>query len=102
MLNRWTPTHTNTIIPRAIHNYSRYGPGDVDAYVQNASFLRMSVLSLSYTLPKSVRKNVLDNARIYVTGSNLWLITKDKGYDPETGDGFPNTKSVTVGLNLSL
>lgn len=102
MLNRWTPTNTNTIIPRAIHNYSRYGPGDVDAYIQNASFLRMSVLSLSYTLPKSVRKNVFDNARIYVTGSNLWLITKDKGYDPETGDGFPNTKSVTVGLNLSL
>jgi len=102
MLNRWTPTNTNTIIPRAIHNYSRYGPGDVDAYIQNASFLRLSVLSLSYTLPKAVRKNVFDNARIYVTGSNLWLITKDKGYDPETGDGFPNTKSVTVGLNMSL
>jgi hypothetical protein len=62
----------------------------------------MSVLSLSYTLPKKAAKNMFDNARIYVTGSNLWLITKDKGYDPETGDGFPNTKSVSVGLNLSL
>lgn len=102
LLNAWTPTHTNTNIPRVLHNYTRYGPGDVDAFIQNASFLRMSVLSLSYTLPKSIRKNIFDNARIYVTGSNLWLITKDKGYDPETGDSFPNTKSVTVGLNLSL
>jgi len=102
MLNRWTPAHTNTNIPRAVYGIPRFGVGDVDLGVQNASFLRMSVLSLSYTLPKSVRKNVFDNARIYVTGSNLLLITKDKGYDPETGDGFPNTKSVTVGLNLSL
>jgi hypothetical protein len=62
----------------------------------------MAVLSLSYTLPKMAKGNVFDNARIYVTGSNLLLFTKDKGYDPETGDAFPNTKSVTVGLNLSL
>jgi len=102
MLNRWTPTHTNTNIPRALHGGSRFGIGDTDLGIQDASFIRMSVLSLSYTIPKSVRKNVFDNARIYVTGSNLWLITRDKGYDPETGDGFPNTKSVTVGLNLSL
>jgi TonB-linked SusC/RagA family outer membrane protein len=102
MLDRWTPAHTNTNIPRALHGGSRFGIGDTDLGIQDASFIRMSVLSLSYTIPKSVRKNVLDNARIYVTGSNLWLITKDKGYDPETGDGFPNTKSVTVGLNLSL
>lgn len=102
MLNRWTPTHTNTDIPRAFHGGSRFQPGDVDKYIQNASFLRMSVLSLSYTLPKKANKNMFDNARIYVTGSNLLLLTKDKGYDPETGDSFPNTKSVTVGLNLSL
>lgn len=102
MLNRWTPTHTNTKIPRAVYGIARFGVGDTDLGIQDASFLRMSVLSLSYTLPKSVRKNVFDNARIYVTGSNLWLITRDKGYDPETGDGFPNTKSVTVGMNLTL
>jgi len=102
MLNRWTPTNTNTIIPRAVHGGARFGPGDVDKYVQNASFLRMSVLSLSYTLPKKAAKNMFNNARIYVSGSNLMLLTKDKGYDPETGDSFPNTKSVSVGLNLSL
>jgi hypothetical protein len=102
MLNRWTPTHTNTNIPRAVYGIPRFNVSDVDLGVQNASFLRMSVLSLSYTLPKKAAKNMFDNARIYVTGSNLLLLTKDKGYDPETGDGFPNTKSVSIGLNLSL
>lgn len=102
MLNRWTPTHTNTNIPRAVYGIPRFNVSDVDLGVQNASFLRMSVLSLSYTLPRMAKGNIFDNAKIYVTGSNLWLLTKDKGYDPETGDGFPNTKSVTVGLNLSL
>ncbi len=102
MLDRWTPTHTNTNIPRAVYGIPRFNVSDVDLGVQNASFLRMSVLSVSYTVPKKGKANVFDNARIYVTGSNLLLLTKDKGYDPETGDGFPNTKSVTVGLNLSL
>ena len=103
MLNRWTPEHTNTNIPRAVYGISRFGYGDVDLGVQNASFLRMSVLSLSYTIPASVRhKMFLDNARIYITGSNLLLFTKDKGFDPETGDSFPNTKTISCGLNLSL
>ena len=102
MNNRWTPGHTNTKIPRAVYGIARFSVSDVDLGVQDASFLRMAVLSLSYTLPKMTKGNVFDNARIYVTGSNLLLFTKDKGYDPETGDAFPNTKSVTVGLNLSL
>src|SRR5260221_14638222 len=102
MLDRWPPTHTHTNIPRAVCGIPRFNVSDVDLGVQNASFLRMSVLSVSYTVPKKGKANVFDNARIYVTGSNLLLLTKDKGYDPETGDGFPNTKSVTGGLNLSL
>jgi len=44
----------------------------------------------------------METARIYVTGTNLLLFTKDKGYDPETGDGFPNFKQVVVGLNIGL
>lgn len=103
MLNRWTPTHTNTNIPRAVYGGGRFTVSDVDLAIQDASFLRMAVLSLSYTIPKRVNgKAIFDNARIYVTGSNLLLFTKDKGYDPETGDNFPNTKTFSMGLNLSL
>ncbi|HEY6900284.1 MAG TPA: SusC/RagA family TonB-linked outer membrane protein, partial [Puia sp.] len=40
MLNRWTPTHTNTNIPRALHGGTRYGIGDTDLGIQDASFIR--------------------------------------------------------------
>lgn len=103
MLNRWTPQHTNTIIPRALYGITRFNPGDVDAYLQNASFLRLSTATLSYTLPAKAASSIkLSNARFYVTGTNLLLLTKDKGFDPETGDGYPNFKSIVVGLNIGL
>lgn len=103
LLNRWTPQNTNTDVPRAVYGIARYGMGDVDLALQDASFLRMSVLTLSYSLPKTILSSMhFTNARFYVSGNNLLLFTKDKGYDPETGDGYPNFKQVTVGLNLSL
>jgi TonB-linked SusC/RagA family outer membrane protein len=103
LLDRWTPTNTNTNVPRAVYGIPRYNIWDVDLAVQDASFLRLALFSLSYNLPQKTAKSIfLDNARFYVTGSNLLLFTKYKGYDPETGDNYPNSKTITVGLNISL
>jgi hypothetical protein len=77
--------------------------GDVDLALQDASFLRLSYITLSYNLPqKTATAMRFTNARIYVSGNNLLIFTKDRGYDPETGDGYPNASQLTVGLNLSL
>jgi len=89
-------------VPRAVYGIPRFNYGDVDLGIQNSSFLRLSVLSLSYTLPSNTLHNILSNARLYFTGSNLLLITKDKSYDPETGDYYPNSKTYTLGISLSL
>lgn len=102
LLNRWTPTNTNTTVPRAVYGIPRFNYGDVDLGIQNSSFIRLSVLSLSYSLPSKVLHSALSNARIYVTGSNLLLITKSKTYDPEKGDYYPNSKTISAGISLSL
>ncbi|HTF28302.1 MAG TPA: TonB-dependent receptor [Flavitalea sp.] len=103
LLNRWTPQNTNTNVPRAVYGIARYGMGDVDLALQDASFLRLSYITLSYNLPQKTASAMrFTNARIYVSGNNLLIFTKDKGYDPETGDGYPNASQLTVGLNLSL
>jgi TonB-linked SusC/RagA family outer membrane protein len=106
LLNRWTPTHTNTDIPRVIGNtsYNRFNPSDLDYAIQKASFLRLSALTLSYTLPESkVNAWKLNNLRLYVTGSNLFCITPYKGMDPETGDyGYPPVKMFVFGLNVGF
>lgn len=106
LLNRWTPQNTNTNIPRVIANtsYNRYNPSDLDYAIQNASFLRLSALTLSYNLPeKMLGQWKLNNLRVYATGSNLFCITKYKGMDPETGDyGYPPVKMYVFGLNVGF
>lgn len=106
LLNRWTPEHTNTTVPRVIGNtsYNRFNPSDLDYAVQNASFLRLSALTLSYTLPEKMLSSwKMNNLRLYATGSNLFCITKYKGMDPETGDyGYPPVKMYVLGLNVGF
>lgn len=102
LLDRWTPEHTNTLIPRVAYGESVYSYGSVDLGVQDASFLRLSTCTFSYTFDKKLRPFFLDNLRLYVSGTNLLLWTKDKGFDPETGDDYPNFKSIVVGLNVSF
>lgn len=103
MLNRWTPENTNTNIPRAYSDGGRYSMGELDWAIQDASFFRLSDLTLSYTLPKSIlTKAKLDNFRVYVTGNNLVLFTPYKGYDPESGDWYPASRMYIVGVNMSF
>ena len=103
ILNRWTPENTNTLIPRAYHAFSGFGYGSTSLCLQDASFFRLSSATLAYTFHrKLINKIYLDNLRIYFTGSNLFTATKYKGFDPETGDWYPNTRMYVVGLNISF
>lgn len=103
MNNRWTPENTNTNIPRAYYGGGRFGAGDTDWGVQNASFLRLNALTLSYTFnQKLTQKYKLNNLRLYTTASNLFTVTKYKGYDPVAGDDYPNARMFVFGLNVGF
>ena len=100
ILNRWTPENTNTLIPRAYHAFSGFGYGSTSLCLQDASFFRLSSATLAYTFPRKLINKIY--LRIYFTGSNLFTATKYKGFDPETGDWYPNTRMYVVGLNISF
>ncbi len=104
MLDRWTPEHTNTTIPRATYDASiRYGAGETSWGIQDASFLRLASLTLAYDVPKPIINRVgITNLRIYTTGNNLTTWTKYKGYDPENGDWYPTARMFVLGLNLGF
>lgn len=103
MLDRWTPENTNTNIPRATRSSGRYGVWETDWSVQDASFLRLSALTLAYTFPGAIIERAkLNNVRIYFTGSNLFVATKYKGYDPEGGDSYPMSRMFVTGINVSF
>jgi TonB-dependent starch-binding outer membrane protein SusC len=94
-LNRWTPTNTNTTVPRA--NVNR--PRELyDVHVEDGSYIRLQSLSLAYKLPSSLIKNA-ESARIIVTGQNLLTWTDYTGFDPEVNSfgGDARARGVDLG-----
>lgn len=104
MLDRWTPTNTNTTIPRATYDNSiRFSSGETSWGIQNASFLRLSTLTLAYDFPKTLAgKAGMENLRVYTTGNNVFLLSDYKGYDPENGDNYPTARMFVFGVNFSF
>lgn len=77
--------------------------------VEDASFLRMKTISLSYTVPRRIlnKTNFFGSARFFFTGRNLLTFTNYTGQDPEVDTNLvygrnPNTRQVSFGLNLSF
>lgn len=103
LLNRWTPENTDTNVPRAYSDGGRFNIWDVDWAVQDASFLRISEISLSWAVPRSWLSRIhIDGLRLYVTGNNLFTFTKYKGYDPDSGDWYPSSRQLVFGTNISI
>lgn len=103
MMNRWTPENTDTNIPRAYSDGGRYGLGEMDWAIQDASFFRISNVTLSYSLPKKwINTIYMSNLRLYTTLNNPLVFTNYKGFDPESGDWYPSSKTVVFGLNLAF
>jgi hypothetical protein len=132
VLHRWEKPGDVTDIPKAMYgsgspagsvpNYSISS-----RWVESGSFLRFRQITLAYNLNKKWIKGAgLSGLRLYVTLQNMFIITGYKGYSPElnvattsnvvsagttanlaTQQGFdhgtyPQAKSITFGLNVSL
>jgi len=81
-LNRWTPNNPSDKYPSFVHPLAQ-GQKSVNSYtVEDASYVRLKTVKLSYSLPKSVLKNFMRSATVYVTGQNLYTITDYTGIDP--------------------
>jgi len=95
VLDAWTPTNTNTDIPRAISGDPNNNARVSDRFIESGSYLRLKNLSVGYTIPMTTwtHGNVRD-VRIYVSGQNLLTFTKYSGYDPEVGAYTPLVNGV--------
>ncbi|RZJ38944.1 MAG: TonB-dependent receptor [Chryseobacterium sp.] len=111
--DRWTPTNPSNEVPRA----SSSPLGIVsERYVEDASFLRLKLITLGYTLPKSVSKKLgTKSVKFYVSAENLITWTKYTGYDPEVSSyeqnnlypgidfgSYPNSRTFISGLNVTF
>lgn len=75
-------------------------------WLRNGSFLRLKTAELGYTFPKKwTDKIFLGNIRIYLSGSNLFVLSVFKDWDVEmAGDGlgYPLQRIVNIGLNINF
>jgi len=112
MFNRWTPTNTNTNIPALgyqIQSQSINNGNYVDFYLTDASYFSLRNITLGYTLPKNwLKKAGIERLRVYLTGDNIWLQSKRKGFDPRlyfdgtTNFSYSALSTYSIGLNLTL
>lgn len=76
-----------------------------DKYIQNAAYLRVKNVTLSYSFPSSLlRKVALDQLRLYVSVENLATFTSlPKGYDPESLSwSYPFYRTWSVGASITF
>jgi TonB-linked SusC/RagA family outer membrane protein len=116
VLNHWTPTNTNTDIPRPVRNDPNGNNRFSNRWVEDGSYVRLKNLTVAYNFPTTLTKHAaIQNLRLYVTGQNLITWTKYLGYDPEvSADPFsstsfgrdygvyPQSRTYTIGLNANF
>ncbi len=112
---RWQKPGDITDVPRPdgvnVNNYRDGG----SRWLEDGSFLRLRSLNLSYNLPKEIaRKLRADGLKVYVNGTNLFLLTKYTGLDPESSASSeqnaqgidlgtpPQPRSYQVGISVTL
>lgn len=134
--DRWTPEHQNTDVPAlyaasyretyrnnwdAAHPDNHFvstitfptsGDNINERWIENGSYIRLKNLTLGYTFDKI---SVFEHIRVYLTATNLFTITKYKGFDPEvssfTGsdaqlgtdfNSYPSSRVISLGVNINL
>jgi iron complex outermembrane receptor protein len=104
------PDAINT--PESIGNPNRFS----DKFIEDGSFFRLSNLTIGVNIP-TANIDWLKGLRIYVTGTNLFLITNYSGYDPDVNTdasyndiqsmgidytNYPKARTFMAGLNVTF
>jgi len=112
VLNAWSPTHTNTSIPRVSASDANGNFGNTsDFYIEKGSYLRIKNVTLGYTLPAALTSRYkVNSVRAYITANNLLTFTGYSGFDPEVGMDqygidlarYPQARSFIFGLSVNF
>ncbi|MBD0835379.1 TonB-dependent receptor [Aestuariibaculum suncheonense] len=107
-LDYWTPDNTDAYYGRIYANAQEaHGVNQrvQTKFLQDASYLRVKNITLSYKLPKNIIEKLgLSELNIFYSGENLFTISNlVQGVDPEsTSWSYPNYTTSSVGLNVKF
>ena len=101
---RWTAENPNNERPSLRYNRQYHASS---WSVEDGSFLRISNITLGYTLPAG-KLNWIRNLRVYVSASNPFTFSKVSEYDPEVGENgignvaYPKVCVITAGAEFKF
>ncbi|MDE6218199.1 MAG: SusC/RagA family TonB-linked outer membrane protein, partial [Muribaculaceae bacterium] len=104
MSDAWTVDNPDGSIPNPNNSVNYYTS---DRFLEKGDYFRLKNLQVGYTLPEKVlQRSGLKNCRFYVQISNLFTVTKYKGFDPEVNGGvdygnYPQCRTFLFGVNIS-
>ncbi|RAK02957.1 TonB-linked SusC/RagA family outer membrane protein [Larkinella arboricola] len=92
-------------------SYFKWSRESSERYVYNASYTWLKTITIGYNFPRF--KSVLSNARIFVTGNNLFMFTKYPGNNPDAGvrggnelnnddESYPVPRTMAAGIKLNF
>jgi len=111
--NQWTPANPNATSPIMDAN-DQISSRTSSYLIEDASYFRLKNIQLTYSFDERINNTLgISGGQVYFQAQNLFTFTKYSGLNPEiqTGNdiqlgydgGFmPVSKTLTVGLNLSL
>ncbi len=115
MLNAWSPTNTSSMIPSPYRGRSTTELQSSSYYIQDGSYMKMKNLQIGYNFSSGLFKNAISKLRLYVSGTNLFTITKYTGLDPEVSSVsstysapgvdygiIPMSRQFLVGINATF
>ena len=104
---RWTWDNPSTKYPCSFNGWgNNYTSGNW--YYQKAWFIRMSNITLGWSLPKSwlaATNGIVSKVRLSLSANNLFCITPYEGLDPETdyySASYPNARTYSLGINITF
>lgn len=114
-LDRWTESNPGSEYPRLVSNDPNNNQRPSDFYLEDGSFLRLRNLQIGYTLPaKFLSKANLQGVRFYISGTNLFTVTRYNGFDPDIGSNgwildtgidkgyYPGNRTIGGGLTITM
>lgn len=102
ILNRWTPTNTDTNVPKVSLDDRNGNRRASTRFLYDGSYMRIKNISLGYTL-KSKRSWMKDKSmRLYVTVQNAYTFTNYPGLDPEIQANANDTRGLGISSDLAV
>lgn len=108
--NRWSIESPSSEHPRLASRNDTYytGPyGNNTYYYFSTDYVRLKNLEIGYTVPSSVTNRFkIQRLRAYVNGLNLFTISPNPVYDPESTNGagtnYPQQRVLNAGFSLTF